>query len=93
VYALPAGVIVPSDLSKGLSLALGVLPSAIVGLMPTRRGRLAVVVLGVSIGVPMFVGGLLANVPVLAVIAIELLGIGAALLAERTGAARATRRQ
>jgi Fusaric acid resistance protein-like len=83
VYALPGAVVILSDRSRGLALVLGVLPAAIVGLMPTRRGRLAIVVLGTAIGVPMFVGGLLANVPVLAVAAIAALGVGSALLAAR----------
>ena len=83
IYALPAAVVVLSDRPRGLALAVGVLPAAIVGLMPTRRSRLAIVVLGTSIGVPMFVGGLLAHVPVLAVAAIAGLGVGSALLAAR----------
>jgi hypothetical protein len=52
--------------------------------MPTRRRRLSVVVLGVCTGVPMFLGGLLAGVPVLAVVAIGMLGVGSALLATRS---------
>jgi hypothetical protein len=72
-----------SDRSRGLALVLGVLPAAIVGLMPTRRSRLAIIVLGTAIGFPMFVGGLLADVPVLAVVAIAGLGIGSAFLAAR----------
>ncbi len=48
-----------------------------------RVGRLAIIVLGTAIGFPMFVGGLLADVPVLAVLAIAGLGIGSALLAAR----------
>jgi hypothetical protein len=83
VYALPGAIVVLSDRPRGLALALGVLPGAIAGLMPTRRGRLAIVVLGTSIGVPMFIGGLVAGVPVLAVLAIAGLGVGAALLAAR----------
>jgi hypothetical protein len=51
--------------------------------MPTRRGRIAIIVLGTSIGVPMFIGGLLAGVPVLAVAVIAALGVGSALLAAR----------
>ena len=82
-YALPAAVVVLSDRSRGLALAVGVLPASIVGLPPTRRGRLAIVVLGTSIGVPMFIGGVLASVPVLAVLAIAGLGAGSALLAAR----------
>jgi hypothetical protein len=60
-----------------------VLPASIVGLPPTRRARLAIVLLGTSIGVPMFIGGVLASVPVLAVLAIAGLGAGSALLAAR----------
>ena len=83
IYALPGAAVILSDRSRGLALVLGVLPAAIVGLMPTRRGRLAIIVLGTAIGFPMFVGGLLADVPVLAVLAIAGLGIGSALLAAR----------
>ena len=72
------------DRSRGLALAVGVLPGAIIGLAPTRRARLATVVLGASIGVPMFVGGLLAGVPVIAVASIAILGVVSALLAARS---------
>lgn len=83
IYALPGAVVILSDRSRGLALVLGVLPAAIVGLMPTRRGRLTIIVLGFAIGLPLLVGGLLADVPVLAVAAIAALGIGPALLAAR----------
>ena len=82
-YALPAAVVALSDTQKGIALAVGVLPGAIAGLLPRRRGRLAIVVLGAAIGVPMFLGGLLAGVPVLAVVVIAALGVGAAALAAR----------
>jgi hypothetical protein len=83
VYALPAAVVALSDTQKGIALAVGVLPGAIAGLLPRRRGRVVIVVLGAAIGVPMFLGGLLAGVPVLAVLAIGALGVGAAELAAR----------
>lgn len=83
IYALPGAALMLSDRSHGLALVLGVLPAAIAGLMPTRRGRLAIIVLGTAIGVPMFIGGVLAKVPVLAVAAIAGLGVGSALLAAR----------
>lgn len=83
IYALPGALVIPSDVAHGLALAVGVLPAAIVGLIPTRRGRLAIVVLGTAVGVPMFIGGVLAEVPVLAVAAIGGLGVGAAWLAAR----------
>ncbi len=84
VYAVPAAVVVLSDRSRGLALAVGVLPAAIVGLMPTRRRRLSILVFGVCIGVPMFLGGLLTGVPALAVAMIFALGPGSALLAGRS---------
>ena len=83
VYALPAAVVALSDTQKGIGLAVGVLPGAIAGLLPRRRARLAIVGLGAAIGLPMFLGGLLAGVPVLAVAVIAGLGVGAAALAAR----------
>ncbi len=83
-YALPAALVALDDPARGLALAVGVLPAAILGLPAKRRGRLALIALGVLTGVPMLVGGILAGVPVVAVIAIGLLGVGAALLAARS---------
>ena len=83
VYALPAAIVVLNDPPRGFALAFGVLPAAIVGVLPTRRARLAVVVLGACFGVPIFIGGLLAGAPVLAVAAIGALGVGSAVLASR----------
>lgn len=83
VYALPAAAVALSDRQRGIALAVGVLPGALAGLPPRRRGRLAIVVLGGAIGVPMFLGGLLADVPVLAVVTIAALGVGAAAIAAR----------
>ena len=83
VYALPAAIVALSDPSHGFALALGVLPGAVAGPIPTRRGRLAIVVLGMCIGVPMFIGGVLADVPVLAVAAIAGAGVGASVVASR----------
>jgi hypothetical protein len=67
-----------------MALAVGVLPAAIVGLAPKRRGRLAVVALGVLTGIPVLVGAVLTGIPVLAVATIGLLGIATALLAARS---------
>jgi fusaric acid resistance family protein len=83
-YALPAAVVVLDNPSHGFALGVGVIPAAVAGIAPQRRGRLAIVVLGVLTGVPMFIGGLLHGVPVLAVAAIFGLGVGAALLAARS---------
>jgi hypothetical protein len=84
IYALPGAIVALTDRPRGLALALGVLPAALVPMPATRRGRLAIVVLGTTIGVPMFIGGLLSGVPVLAVVAIAALGLGAALVAARS---------
>lgn len=84
ICALPAAVVVVDDRQRGVALALGVLPAAIAGLPPTRRGRLFIPVLGLAIGGPMLLGGLLANVPVLAVLGMAAMGVGAALLAARS---------
>ena len=83
IYAIPGAVVILDDRSRGLGLVLGALPAAIVGLPATRRGRLAIPVLGTAVGVPMALGGLLAGVPVLAVLALFAAGVGAALLAAR----------
>lgn len=84
VYALPGAALILSDPAHGLALCFGVLPAAIIGLAPRRRGRLGLLAIGVLSGVPMFIGGLLAGVPVLAVAAIALLAVGASLLAARS---------
>ena len=80
VYALPAAVVMLAKVSSGLALSFGVLPAAIVGLAPTRRARARVVLLGALVAVPIFAGSLLSNEPVLAVVGIALLAVGAAQL-------------
>jgi hypothetical protein len=83
-YAVPGALVTLSDPVKGLALTVGVLPPAIIGLAPTRRGRLRTITLGVLTGIPIFIGGVLAGIPVLAVVAIALLPVGAAVLAEHS---------
>jgi len=82
-YAVPAGLVAVEDARRGLATAVGVLPAAIAGLPPRRRGRRLLVALGALTGVAMLVGGLLAGVPVVAVAAVFALGVGAAWLAMR----------
>ncbi len=57
------------------------MPAAVVGLAPRRKGRLALVVLGVLTGLPVLLGGILAGVPILAVAGIAVLALGAVVLA------------
>jgi Fusaric acid resistance protein-like len=69
-YAAPAAVAMTEDVSRGLALAVGVLPAAAIGLRPIRRGRVATAVLGGVAGVSILVGSALAETPWLAVPAI-----------------------
>lgn len=83
-YTVPAAIVAVGDPTRGVALALGVLPAAIVGLPARRRSRLVIPVLGVLTGVPILIGGLLAGVPVLAVAAIVALALGAVVLARNS---------
>lgn len=87
-YALPAAAVDISDVPHGAAFAVGVIPAAILGVAPTRRRRLAILVVGVLAGLSLLLGAILAAVPVLAVAALLLLGVGAALLAARARAGR-----
>lgn len=81
VCSLPGAVVALGDPTLGLALMVGVLPAAIIGLPPTRRARARTLLLGVLIGVPVAIGGVLTNVPVIAVASILALGPLAARLA------------
>ena len=83
VYALPALVVIPFDTTKGLALAIGVLPAAASGLPGPRRARVATIVLGVLIGTSMVIGAVLAQLPWIAVPAVFALSVGAAYFAPR----------
>src|SRR5215475_938940 len=83
VYVIPAALAMPAGIEHGLALAFGVLPAAIVGIVPQRRERVRVVLLGALAGIPIFIGACLSDFPALAVAAIFVLAIGAALLSTR----------
>ena len=84
VYALPALVVIPFDTTKGLALAIGVLPAAAAsGLPGPRRARVSTIVLGVLIGTSMVIGAVLAQLPWIAVPAVFALSVGAAYFAPR----------
>jgi uncharacterized membrane protein YccC len=83
VFAIPAVVVMPFDVTSGLALAFGVLPAAIIGVAPVRRARVRVVLLSALMGVPIFIGSLLSDEPGLAVAAIMVLAVGAAMLSTR----------
>ena len=72
------------DVTAGLGLALGTIPSAVVPLAPRRRERHVAAVLGALAGAAMLTGALLAVAgPWVAVPALFLLALGSALLAAR----------
>lgn len=81
LYALPAGVVATGDVKLGIALEIGCLPAAIIGLLPTRGSRIAVIAVGVVAGLSVLLGGALAGVPVLAVAVIFALAVGAAAVA------------
>lgn len=84
VAALPAAAVALSDVHAGAALAVGVLPASLAGLAPRRRHRVRGALLGALTGLCILVGGVLSSVPVLAVAAIALLGVGTAWLASRS---------
>ena len=82
-YVLPALIVIPFDTTRGLALAVGVLPAAASGLPGPRRARVLTIVLGVAIGASMTIGALLAEAPWVAVPAIFGLSVAAAHFAPR----------
>jgi hypothetical protein len=82
VYAIPAATVALRDPQLGIPLAVGVLPAAMVGIPPRRRSRIIILVIGVLAGASLFLGGVLAHLPlVLAAIFLAAAVVGAALLA------------
>ena len=80
---LPALVVMPFDVVAGLALAFGVLPAALIGVLPARRQRVRVLPVGALAAVSIWIGSLVANLHVLAVLTIFAVAIGAALLTTR----------
>jgi len=83
LFTLPAAAAALQNPGRGLALALGVLPAALVGLPPTRRARLAIPVAGLCVGLPMVLGSLLTHNDWLAVFGVFVFAVAAAQLAAR----------
>lgn len=81
IYALPAVVVIPFDPIAGLGLAVGVLPVAAFNLPGIKRGRRMIAVVGLLSGVSFVIGSLLTQVPMLAVLGLFALAVGASLWA------------
>jgi hypothetical protein len=88
IYALPSMIVIPFSPVIGLGLAVGVLPVAAFNLPGYRSGRRAILLVGSVSGVCFVLGSLLTQQPVVAVVAMFLLGVGFALWARRTPAGR-----
>jgi uncharacterized membrane protein YccC len=84
VCTLPAAAVVASgDPKKGLAWSIGVLPAAVIGVLPRRKDRLKTLFVGVLFGVFIVVGSLLAHNEVLAVAGMFGLPLAAAMLAAK----------
>lgn len=83
VVSVPAVVATAGDVRRGLALAFGVLPAMLIGVLPRRRDRVRVVPVGVLMALSILLGSLVANLHVVACVAIFGLALGAALLFAR----------
>ena len=84
VCTIPAATVIAlGDPRKGLAWAIGVLPAAVIGVLPTRKARLKTLIVGALFAVFMVLGSILAQNSVVAVIGMFLLPLGAALLAAK----------
>lgn len=84
IAVLPAVIIAANgNLKVGLALTIGVLPSAIIGLQPTRKKRIASPVVGTLLGLSIILGSWLTQWEVVAVVGLFLLAVVAAKLASR----------
>ncbi len=81
VAAAPAVLVTVFDPASGLALGVGVLPAIAVGVLPRRRQRVLLLIAGAVAGASMFVGSLVANTPVLAVVTVFVLCVVLAVAA------------
>lgn len=89
VYAIPAAAVALRDPGSGIPLAVGVLPAVFVGIPPRRRARIVILIIGVLAGASIFLGSVLAHLPLIATVALLVAAvIGAAVLASVLPAGR-----
>ncbi|MFF1541160.1 FUSC family protein [Microbacterium sp. NPDC058269] len=84
LFAVPAIVVAPLDLSLALAFGIGVVPAAAFGLPPRRRGRAVIPFVGALSALGLLVGSLLSEWPAVAVIALFGLAVLASLNATRS---------
>jgi uncharacterized membrane protein YccC len=84
VCTLPAAAVIASgDPKRGFAFAIGVLPAAVIGVLPRRRDRLKPLFVGVLFAVFIVLGSLLAQNAVVAVAGMFVVPFAAAMLAAR----------
>lgn len=83
ISIVAAVIITIGNVETGLTLLIGALPAAVIGLLPTRKERQSLVIIGVLFGVSLMIGSLIAQSVWTAVPGMFLLAFGATLLAAR----------
>jgi uncharacterized membrane protein YgaE (UPF0421/DUF939 family) len=81
VYAVPAAVVATQDPAKGLPLALGVLPAALMPMPPRRSARVRILLLGSLAGFSIFLGGVITRPPTVVTALLLVAAVVAAALA------------
>lgn len=82
--AIPAAVVIArGNPEHGMALAIGVLPAAVIGVLPTKRERLRTAFVGVLFAVFLVLGSLLGQNAALAVAGMFALPLTAAMLAAK----------
>jgi hypothetical protein len=67
----------------GIWFAIGVLPVALLGVLPSRKQRLQGLLLGIAFAVMFFLGGVVSQIPLVAVVVLFGVAYGAAMLASK----------
>jgi hypothetical protein len=81
VYAVPAVAVATQDPAKGLPLALGVLPAALIPMPPHRSARVRILLLGSLAGFSIFLGGVITSLPTVVTACLLAAAVVAAALA------------
>lgn len=84
LIVVPAAIVAAGDTSKGMAFAVGVLPAAVTGMAAVRRRRALLVLVGFAAAAAMFLGAVLAHVPLIAVVGVFALAVGAAWLTDHS---------
>src|SRR5215813_12809214 len=81
IAAIPVVVTATGHTQTGLSLFMGSLPAAVIGLLPTHAQRRKLVLIGVLFGTFLMLGSFIAQWAWVAIPSMFLLALGASLLA------------